>query len=88
MRTTLTLDEDVAAKLRRLARQRRESFNEIVNSVLRRSEQFRIRTFRSAFGTGIDRLRLNTVNDEIASWLERPNVDIVDPGPRASAHRP
>jgi plasmid stability protein len=36
MRTTLTLDPDVEAKLRALARERRMSFKAAVNSVLRR----------------------------------------------------
>lgn len=36
MRTTLTLDPDVAAKLRELSRERGISFKEAVNSTLRR----------------------------------------------------
>ena len=36
MRTTLTLDEDVAAKLREETRQRKTSFKETVNACLRR----------------------------------------------------
>ena len=36
MRTTVTLDPDVAAKLRALARQRGVSFTEVLNSTLRR----------------------------------------------------
>jgi len=36
MRTTLTLDPDVAAKLRGLSRERGISFKEAVNSTLRR----------------------------------------------------
>lgn len=36
MRTTLTLDPDVAAKLRALSRERGISFKEAVNSTLRR----------------------------------------------------
>lgn len=36
MRTTITLEPDVAAKLRALARERGISFKEAVNSVLRR----------------------------------------------------
>lgn len=36
MRTTLTLDPDVAAKLRELSRERGISFKEAVNSALRR----------------------------------------------------
>jgi hypothetical protein len=35
MRTTLTLDDDVAIELQRLQRRRREAFKETVNSVLR-----------------------------------------------------
>lgn len=35
MRTTITLDEDVAARLRRITRERRISFKEAVNSTLR-----------------------------------------------------
>jgi hypothetical protein len=35
MRTTLTLDEDVAIEIQRLHRQRRETFKETVNAVLR-----------------------------------------------------
>ena len=36
MLTTLTLDDDVAAKLRELAHRARLPFNEVVNAVLRR----------------------------------------------------
>jgi len=36
MRTTVTLDEDVAAKLKRLARERDISFKEALNSSVRR----------------------------------------------------
>lgn len=36
MRTTLTLDEDVAAKLQTLARKSGQSFREVVNQTLRR----------------------------------------------------
>lgn len=35
MRTTVTLDADVAARLRRLARERGVSFKEAINGVLR-----------------------------------------------------
>ncbi len=36
MRTTVTLDDDVAAKLKRLARERDVSFKEALNSSVRR----------------------------------------------------
>jgi hypothetical protein len=76
MRTTLTLDDDVAARLRRLAERRRTSFKEVVNAVLRRGlsrqqpsrespEEFRVLTFRSAFRPGVDLLRLNSLSDEL-----------------------
>jgi Ribbon-helix-helix protein, copG family len=39
MRTTLTLDDDVAARIERLRRARDESFKEIVNDALRRGLQ-------------------------------------------------
>ena len=76
MRTTLTLDDDVATKLRELAHRRRVSFKEVVNSVLRRglvaqegrgksSRPFQVEAFRSAFRPGVDPPRLNQLSDEL-----------------------
>ena len=75
MRTTLTLDDDVALRLKDLARRRRETFKETVNAVLRRGlstpvrkadgEPYRVRTFRSGFRPGVDPLRLNQLLDEL-----------------------
>lgn len=76
MRTTLTLDEDVAVKLRELAHRHRLPFKEVVNSVLRRglaaqdnraepSRPFRVEVFRSRFRPGIDPLKLNQLSDEL-----------------------
>lgn len=76
MRTTLTLDDDVAAKLRDLAHRRRVSFKEVVNSVLRRGlvaqerraaavPPFAVDVFRSPFRPGVDPFRLNQLNDEL-----------------------
>jgi hypothetical protein len=76
MRTTLTLDDDVAAKLRELAHRRRMPFREVVNSVLRRGlvtqesgdrpgRPFRVEAFRSAFRPGVDPLKLNQLSDEL-----------------------
>ena len=76
MRTTLTLEPDVAAKLKELAHRRRISFKEAVDSVLRRGlsaqesghasgKAFRTATFRSAFCAGVDPARLNQLVDEI-----------------------
>lgn len=76
MRTTLTIDDDVAEKLRELAHRRRLPFKEIVNSVLRRGltaqdrraasgGAFRVEVFRSAFRPGVDPLKLNQLSDEL-----------------------
>lgn len=76
MRTTVTLDDDVAAKLDALARRQRLSFKEVLNTVLRRglssargggkdATPYSVETFRSALRPGVDPLRLNQLNDEI-----------------------
>jgi hypothetical protein len=76
MRTTLTLADNVAAKLRDLAHRRQQPFKIIVNEVLRRGlaaqaipakspGRFRVECFRSAFRPGVDPLKLNQLNDEL-----------------------
>ena len=76
MRTTLTLDDDVADKLRELASRSKASFKATVNDVLRRGltaqervaaarEPFRLEPFRSTFRAGVDPLRLNQANDDL-----------------------
>jgi predicted transcriptional regulator len=76
MRTTLTLDDDVATKLRQLAHRRRRPFKEVVNAVLRRglaapqrgddgTRSFQVETFRSALRAGVDPMRLNQLADEL-----------------------
>lgn len=60
MRTTLTLDPDVADRLRTLARERRLPFKQVVNAVLRRGleegprEPFRIESRRLGLRPGVD----------------------------------
>ncbi|MBM4267085.1 MAG: hypothetical protein FJ144_10790 [Deltaproteobacteria bacterium] len=75
MRTTLTLDDDVADKLRRLAHRQGRPFKEVVNAVLRRglsstgtqsaTTPFRVRTFASRFRPGVDPERLNQLVDDL-----------------------
>jgi hypothetical protein len=76
MRTTLSLDEDVAEKLRELAHRDKRPFKQVVNEVLRRGlaaqaprarapRPFRVGGFRSAFRPGVDPLKLNQLNDEL-----------------------
>jgi hypothetical protein len=87
MRTTLTLDDDVAARLRDLAHRRRLPFKEVVNSVLRRGlatqerraesgRPFRVEVFRSSFRPGVDPVKLNQLSDELEArrfaGVERP----------------
>ena len=62
MRTTVTLDPDLAARLRALARERGASFKETLNSVVRRGlaettgspRPFRLRTQAMGLRPGID----------------------------------
>lgn len=62
MRTTITLDPDLAAKLRALARERGISFKEAVNSTLRRgfaqpggsSKRYRLPSRRLGLQPGVD----------------------------------
>jgi hypothetical protein len=76
MRTTLTLDDDLAVKLKDFARRKRLSFKDAINSILRRgltaqevsrraAKPFRVHTFRSPLRAGIDPLKLNQLADEL-----------------------
>jgi predicted CopG family antitoxin len=76
MRTTLTIDDDVAAKLQELAHSGRTSFKAVVNAVLRRGlaaqelspgedEPYEVAVFRSDFRPGVDPLKLNQLVDEL-----------------------
>jgi len=75
MRTTLTLDDDVAQKLKRVAHQRKVPFKQLVNDLLRRGlaaqqslpqgRRYRVRTFASPFRPGVDPRRLNQLVDEL-----------------------
>jgi hypothetical protein len=73
MRTTLTLDPDVAAKLRELSRERGISFKEAVNSTLRRGlkpdtrrETYRVptRPLGYRFGDTLPSRLLTVLDDE------------------------
>ncbi|MGJ3242259.1 MAG: type II toxin-antitoxin system antitoxin VapB33 [Opitutales bacterium] len=75
MRTTLTLDPDVAEKIRQAGLSGKRSQKEIINEALRRgfadqgeqakAKPFRVKTFHSPFRTGIDPGRLNQLVDEL-----------------------
>lgn len=75
MRTTLTLDDDVAALLREEAERSRRPFRHIVNQALRlglragtspeNRQPFRTRPYAFRFKAGIDQDKLGKVADEL-----------------------
>ena len=85
MRTTLTIDDDVATALKALARCSGKTFKAVVNEVMRKGlmtgekpaperEPFRVASARRGFLPGIDPLKLNQLVDELEvdEFLERP----------------
>jgi predicted transcriptional regulator len=76
MRTTLTLDDDLAQRLKELSRESGRSFKDVTNSALRRGlsagdapvaaqEPFEVRAQVRGFRAGIDPLKLNQTYDEL-----------------------
>lgn len=87
MRTTLTLDDDIAGQLQEVARRSGESFEEVVNATLRNGlkqgekpglklPRFEVVPKACGFRLGVDILRLNQLSDELEledSCLRRTN---------------
>lgn len=83
MRTTITLDEDVAAALERKAEENRVSFKTIVNTTLRRglsaselagpAARVILKPFGGGLLPGIDPNRMNQLHDELETeaFLEK-----------------
>ncbi|MEI6034353.1 MAG: hypothetical protein WCS65_08765 [Verrucomicrobiae bacterium] len=78
MRTTLTLDDDIALELRKIAASTQQGFKSVVNELLRRglaagpkplflAEPFVVKAKSCGFLPGIDPLKLNQLADEIES---------------------
>ena len=74
MRTTLTLDDDLAAALKEQARRADQPFKQVVNDTLRRGLSpvltevepgYVVRPHHSGFRPGVDPLRLNQLNDSL-----------------------
>jgi hypothetical protein len=75
MRTTITLEPDVAELIRQESRSGKRSQKAIINEALRRglsgaeppepAEPFRVRPIDSAFRSGVDPARLNQLTDEL-----------------------
>ena len=76
MRTTLTIDDDLALALKDLARNSGKSFKAVVNEVMRNGlttgekplpdrEPFQVVAARRGFLPGVDPLKLNQLVDEL-----------------------
>jgi hypothetical protein len=75
MRTTLTLDPDVARLLEEATARQRKSFKEVVNEAIRRGLapgatprarlRYRVEAHRTSLRPGIDAEALNALADEI-----------------------
>jgi hypothetical protein len=76
MRTTLTLEDELAERLKRLARTTGQSFKEVVNSAIRRGlsigdgpppgqKPFRVEPKACGFRAGVDPTKLNQLYDEL-----------------------
>ena len=73
-RMTLTLDKDLADRLRERARALDQSIKQVVNDALRRGlspkveespQPYRVKPFHSGFAPGVDPTKLNQLNDEL-----------------------
>lgn len=77
MRTTLTLDPDVAERVRREVHRRGTTTKELINDALRaglamagkpvRPKPFRVKPHSFGFRPGVDLDRLNQLSDELES---------------------
>jgi hypothetical protein len=86
MRTTLTLDDDLAKRLKELARQGRRSFKEVTNEVIRRGlsagvpqvegeRPFQVEPKACGFKPGVDPLKLNQIYDDLEIEGPGSNAD-------------
>ena len=75
MRTTLTLDDDLADSLKQQARLQNKPFKRVVNDALRRGMSpgfedapmppYRVVPNKSGLAPGVDPLKLNQLNDQL-----------------------
>ncbi len=86
MRTTLTLDDDLARELREEARRSGRPFKNVVNEMLRRGlsagvepgrrpKRFRVRPLPGRFRAGVDLTKLNQLLDELE--IERAGALVI-----------
>lgn len=92
MRTTLTLDDDLAERLKQAAARDGKAFKEAVNEALRaglglrdkparKTRDFEVRTFRSRLKAAIDETKLNQLVDQLEA--ESFVAETLKPGRRA-----
>ena len=92
MRTTLTLENDLAQRLKQLARSSGKSFKEVVNASIRKGlslgdapmdeqEPFRVVPKACGFRTGIDPTKLNQIYDdlEIENLSQETHSEVHEP---------
>ena len=75
MRTTLTINDETDARLRKIAREQNRSYKEVVNEALENGldglevaepmPDYRVRTKGYGLNPGIDRQKLNQLLDEM-----------------------
>jgi hypothetical protein len=74
MRTTLTIDEEIAERIRKEVRLGKRSLKAVINDALRKgmglekakpSKPYRVKAHSSAFAAGVDAGRLNQLADEL-----------------------
>lgn len=72
MRTTLTLDDDVARLINETMHRERRTMKDVVNSALRRGlegaqavEPYELPVFHTGLRTGVDPARMNQLADEL-----------------------
>lgn len=74
MRTTLTIDDDLARELKETAHRERRPFRDVVNDALRRgigqgatapAERFTVEPLHLGFAPGVDPRRLNQLADDL-----------------------
>jgi hypothetical protein len=82
MRTTLTLDDNLAGRLKEKARRERKPFKQVVNGAIRaglpaqtapsEAEPFRVRPHKCGFRPEVDLRRLNQLADdlEVAEFVD------------------
>ena len=75
MRTTLTIEDDLAQKLKTVANRQRKSFKEVVNQALRRGlapsrdkssvGKIKLKTRKLTYGKGVDEVKIKELLDDV-----------------------